>query len=222
MQRYSLFHDGSDQSWQATFLAFHVTARLGATLQVHLVGEESDSNSKVRETIAQQVAVGGRAAGITIETQHWPDFAMEQLEVLGAQDGLIAPFSLFPNIESILYSLEFINCPLWLISQSAESYVMAILAADIDPSKAMIDFARALSARLQSNLKGLTMADQLKMAEDTYPDVGWHEFLRPESVLLKALVTKVKANLLVISHSDLELAYELDRNLILHPSEQFA
>ena len=67
MQRFSLIHDGSEQGWQAAYLAFNISARFGAPLLALLV--KSDLPTSLLQKRAAQVRVGGNAAKLVIETK---------------------------------------------------------------------------------------------------------------------------------------------------------
>jgi hypothetical protein len=100
MQRFTLLHDGSDQGWQAAYLAFHIAAQLGAPLFALLVGSASDEKILARN--ASQVEVGGRAAGLVIKTRLVTEFSVDIVEEnVADSDGLFVPRRLIPDEERL-------------------------------------------------------------------------------------------------------------------------
>jgi len=105
MQRFTLIHNGSQQGWQAAYLAFHIAAQLGAPLLVWLV--DSATDKKVLAQRATQVEVGGRAAGVAIETRLVMEFPIRTLvENKSTVDGIFLPHQLIPNGETAARLLE--------------------------------------------------------------------------------------------------------------------
>jgi len=154
MQRFTLLHDGSDQGWHATYLAFHIAAQLGAPLSVLLVDPTTDQKILARR--AAQVEVGGRAAGLAIETRLVKNFSVSVvMENTSNIDGFFVPHRLVPNGKTVLGYLEALSCPIWIVAHEAKTHKMAVLVSDLTVDEKLISFTAALSLRLQQSLTGL-------------------------------------------------------------------
>ena len=154
MQRFTLLHDGNEQGWQATYLAFHFAAQLGAPLLVLLVDPTTDPKILARR--AAQVEVGGRAAGVVIESRFVTDFSETIVAAnVSDTDGLFLPRRLIPDGKTALRYLEALSCPIWVVSHEAKTYRMAVLVSDLTADEKLISFTAALSQRLQHPLIGL-------------------------------------------------------------------
>lgn len=159
MQRFTLIHDGSDQGWQAAYLAFHVAAQLGAPLLVLLV--DSTTDKKILARRATQIEVGGRAAGVAIGTRFVTDFSVHVvLENATDSDGLFVPHNLIPDGEAALRFLEALSCPIWVVSHEAKSHKLAVLVSDLVTDEKLISYTAVLSHRLQQALIGLIRKDE--------------------------------------------------------------
>ena len=120
MQKFTLLNDGSVQGWRATYLAFHVAAQLGAPLQALLINSNNDEETL--EQRAAHIEIGGRAAGVAIETRLLTDFSVDFLKGQPTViDGLFVPHRLVPNEVSAALFLEACSCPLWITSQEPEN-----------------------------------------------------------------------------------------------------
>ena len=217
MQRFTLLHDGSDQGWQAAYLAFHIAAQLGAPLFALLVGSASDEKILARN--ASQVEVGGRAAGLVIETRLVTEFSVDVVEEnVADSDGLFIPRRLIPNKETAVRFLEVLSCPLWIVSKEAEMNEMAVLVDGFIANKALITFTTALSHRLQQPLTGLARKDEFALATDTDKVISWLPLASFSPVEINATLNQLGASLLFLPVSKLSLVSELSTNCVVYPA----
>jgi hypothetical protein len=156
MQRFTLLHDGSDQAWRTVYLAFQVAAPLGAPLQVLLV-EPVDKEISIRN--AAQVEIGGRAAGVAVETVIAIDLSLDAMMVHVKEiDGLFLPRHLASDEKIVSRFLEAFSCPLWAISNDSRIRNPAVLVNDMKADAGLVQYATRLSMRLNLPLTGLARA----------------------------------------------------------------
>jgi hypothetical protein len=216
MQRFTLIHDGTSQAWQTTYLAFHIAARLGAPLQVLLadsmVGEEPPSQR------ATDIEVGGRAAGVVIESRLITDFAMETiLENTSVVDGLFIPRRLLPDDETVKRFLNALSCPLWIVSKETETRQMAVLVGDLSEEEDLVNYAGMLSRRLGGSLSGLLVGDTLPIIADDAMGLEWmllQDFSVPAVV---SAINYIQADLLFIHSSRASLIKESTCTCVVYP-----
>jgi hypothetical protein len=221
MQRFTLLHDGSDQGWQAAYLAFHIAAQLGAPLFALLVGSASDEKILARN--ASQVEVGGRAAGLVIKTRLVTEFSVDIVEEnVADSDGLFVPRRLIPDEETAARFLEASSCPLWIVSKEAEMHKMAVLVDDLAADKALITFTATLSNRLQQSLTGLVRKDEIALTSDTDESISWLPLEDFSPAEINATLNQLGAGLLFLPLSRLSLVHELSLNCVIYPAMQDA
>lgn len=223
MQQFSLLHNGSAQSWQAAYLAFHIAARLGAPLQVLLIG----SSKKDKVSLAQwaaQLETGGRAACVTIETRLLMDFSMDALkDSITSIDGLFAPDHFVPDGKTAELFLDEFSCPLWIVSQGANFREMAILVDNLIKDNHMIADIKILSHRLQQSLSGLIAEKNVAATpKNDSPTFTWI----PLSSLSRAnIISSLKTHdidLLFISAENAYMVNKLPCNCVIFPRKENA
>jgi len=214
MQRFTLLHDGSDQGWQATYLAFYIAVRFGAPLQVLHIDPRKNTKDLKRRAI--DVETGGNAAGVSVETQFLADAPQETVRnLVSSVDGFFLPQRLHSMIAP---TLKGFSCPVWVVSREPETHRMAVLVDDPSGDVKVIEFANSLSNRI-----GLPFT--ILMHEENYKDKfrqGWPEtsWLAVPDVSVTAIASVLKrldAGLLTLSVSNLDLAGILPCNCIVCP-----
>ncbi|MFZ0548366.1 MAG: hypothetical protein WAM60_23160 [Candidatus Promineifilaceae bacterium] len=217
MQRFTLFHDGSNQGWQVVYLAYHVAARLGASLLVLLVDPTIDN-----EMIAQraaQVEVGGRAAGLAIRSRLITDFTVEMVaKHASGSAGLFVPGRLIQVEKSADQLLEALSCPLWIVSEDSEIHKMALLVNDVVAEKGLIDYTTSLSNRLQEPLIGLVQEDKLATARAYDVTLPWWPLPDFSSDQIDALLNQLGYNILFLPISEINLVFDLSINCVVYPA----
>lgn len=217
MQRFTLIHDGSNQGWQAAYLAFHVASRLGAPLQALLVDSVTE-----KQTLAQratQIEVGGRAAGVVIETRLVGDFSLEVVsENAAGTDGLFIPARFIPDEKTVSQCLEALSCPLWIVSRTGEVRDIALLVNDLVADEGVIHYSNTLSYRLQEALTVIVGAgEQIPSKHDS--DLNWESipsFSLPE---IRTTLNHLKTKLLFLPASNAWVVNKLDCNCVVCPAE---
>jgi hypothetical protein len=217
MQRFTLLHDGSNQGWQAAYLAFHLSARLGAPLLVLLVEPAIDS-----EMIAQraaQVEIGGRAAGVVIKTRLVTDFSVDIVaENAALSDGLIVPRQLIRDEELAVRFLGALSCPLWVVSNESEMGNLAVLVRNPSTDKGLIDYSTSLSHRLQESLVGLARQDAVSSMRQFYTSLSWYQLPDFSLTLVASILDELGINIVFLPVSGVALAIELAVNCVVHTS----
>lgn len=221
MQRFTLIHDGSDQGWQTAYLAFHIAARLGAPLLVLLVNSAADKKTLIQRSA--QVKVGGRAAGLAIETRLVMEFSIDMvLANVSFMDGLFIPQHLIPNEETAERLLEALSCPLWIVSKDSEMYEMAVLADDFTADEKMISYATNLSHRIQQPLTGLIRENEFELTSDVDASITWIPLPNFSSMEVSTAMNQLSASLLFLPVSSFYLVKELSFTCIVCPMMQDA
>lgn len=220
MQRYNIIHDGSGQGWQATYLAFHVAARLGAPLQTFIIGSGEDKLTRTQW--ANQVEISGRAAGVATVSHHLPDLSVDTLrKYMSATDGLFLPAHLIPDREAVARFLEAVSCPLWIVSKVSEIpeiNEMAVLVDDPARDLPLINYTKALSHRLQQPLTGLIEESKLLLeSESETSTFRWKTFRPPTLAGILPILRELNTDLLFISVSNPSTLDELPCNLVICP-----
>jgi hypothetical protein len=215
MQRFTLIHDGSNQGWQAAYLAFRVAARLGAPLRV-LLGDSTDEEMLIQR--ATQVEIGGRAAGVVIRTRMVADFSLDILvENTSAIDGLFLPRRLVPDEETVARFLEALTCPLWIVSQGPEFNKMAVLVSDLVADEKLIHYTTILSHRLQQPLVGFVQEKELVSAAQSDVEFDWELLQNFSSRAINSTIDQLNIGLFFVSASKTSLINELTSNCIVFP-----
>jgi hypothetical protein len=221
IQRFTLVHDGSDQGWQAAYLAFHITAQLGASLLVLMVGSTTDE--KILAQKASQVEVGGRAAGVVIETRLVTKFSVDAVRENAADsDGLFVPRRLIPDEETAVRFLDALSCPLWIVSKESELHEMAVLVDDLAANETLITYTTALSRRLQQSLTGFVRRNELNLISGSDESLAWLPLADFSPTEINATLNQLGADLLFLPLARLSLVSELSMNCVVYPVMQDA
>jgi hypothetical protein len=218
MQKFTLLHDGSDQGWQATYLALHIAARLGAPLQVLHMDLGNDTGT-LNQRVAQ-VEISGHAAGVIIETGFLPDLSMDTLgKIVAARDGFFLPRRLISDGDIVSQFLDAYSCPLWIASQEPEIHRMAVLVNDPAEDTQLIEFTRSLSNRLGQSLTGLIQEEKYKSGlMHGSPDLKWLALPEISPGAITSVLERLDADLLVLSAANVHLAGNLPCNCIICPA----
>jgi hypothetical protein len=215
MQRFTLIHDGSDQGWQAAYLAFHVAARLGAPLQV-LLGDSTNKAALVQR--AAQVEIGGRAARVSIGTRLVADFSLNVLaESTSAIDGLFISRRLIPDGKTAVRYLEALSCPLWIVSQGAEIHRMAVLVSGLVADEKLIHYTTILSHRLQQSLTRLVQDKEFVSMSQSDLDLDWKPLPNFSSREIISIIDQLDIDLFFVSASKASLINDLTFNCVVFP-----
>jgi len=222
MQKFTLLHDGSVQGWQATYLAFHVAAQLGAPLQALLVGSNDDE--EILEQRATQIKTGARAAGVAIETRLLADFSVGFLkENITAIDGLFVPHRLTPDGETAARFLDALSCPLWIASKEPEIREMVVLVNDPIKDEKLISYTKVLAHRFQQSLKVFVQESKTSPTPKSETStLTWVSLPTLSIADVTSALTHLNAGLLFISSSNLFMTGRLPCNFVIHPEIQDA
>jgi len=222
MQKFTLLHDGSVNGWQATYLAFHVAAQLGAPLQVLLT--DSNNDEETLEQRVDHIETGGRAAGVVIETRLLTDFSMGTLkENITAIDGLFIPHRLIPDGKSAAPFLETFPCPLWIASKEPEIREMAVLVNDPIKDERLISFTKTLAQRFQQSLTGLFTEGKMNPASKSETSTfTWMPLPALSLANVTSALRQLNAGLFFISASNAFMAGGLPCNFVIYPGAQDA
>lgn len=217
MQRFTLIHDGSNQSWQAAYLAFQIAARLGAPLLALLVDTAADSKNLTQR--AAQVEVGGRAAELSIKIRFVTDPSVKALaDNAAGSNGLFIPRRIIPDGETASRFLEVLSCPVWIVSKNEELREMAVLVDDLDSNRSLIDFTTTLSSRIQLPLTGLIPSNQFAQIPKNGDPINW---LPLDDMSQQAIAIAIKgrnASLLFLPASNVSLLSKLSMNCVVFPA----
>jgi len=216
MQRFTLIHDGTKQGWQTAYLAFHIAALLGAPLLVLL--DDSTTDQKNLFERVSQVKVGGRAAGVAINTLLVKDFSVETMaENVIDSDGLFIPHPLVPDEKTAIALLDVLSCPLWVVSQGIEAHKMGVLVNDLAIDMKLVTFTISLSSRLQQPLIGLIHDKLFTSLPQTDGEIDW---IRLPDISLSEIVAVLEMNnidTLFLPASNASLVKDLTSNCVLYP-----
>lgn len=218
MQRFTLIHDGSKQGWQAAYLAFYVAAQLGAPLQVLMVSADSDKNMLAKR--AAQVEVGGHAAGVAIGTRLIGETSVDAVaEASGNTNGLFAPRRLIPDEKTARRFLEALSCPLWLVSKESETNGVTMLVDDPDAQEILVNYAAALSHRIQQPLIGLVLEGTFVRLPKTDTNFEWHPLPEFSIDALSTTLSQVNTSLFILPVSHFSFIDGLSLNCVIYPVE---
>lgn len=216
MQHFTVLQDDSQQGWQATYLAFHIASRLGAPLRALLT--ESSSDEKVRVQRAAQVEVGGRAAGVTVETRLITDFSVATVaENCSNTNGLFISHRLISDEKTAHRFLKVLSCPLWLVSMESAMDGMAVLIGDPTSDEALTHYAMTLSGRIQLPLTGLVYKNKISLISESNPAINWQALTELTSIEVTTTLKQVNASLLFLSIAHFSLTDELPINCVIYP-----
>jgi hypothetical protein len=217
MQRFTLLHDGSAQGWRTAYLALHVAARLGAPLQVLVLDTVED-----KETVAQrarQITIGGRAAGMTIETCIVPDFSPESLiSNIDVANGLFIPSHLLPDQQAAASLFAALSCPLWIVSEESETRKMAVLIEDLTDDGELISYAATLSQRMSQPLTGLVTGEGLPQSTWNGVDMDWMTLRDFSLPVMNSALHRLNADLLFLQLSRFSMIGGLNCTCVIYPS----
>lgn len=222
MQRFTLLHDGSVQGWQATYLAFHVAARLGAPLQVLHTDPSNDGAALDQRAI--QVETGGRAAGVAIETHLLSDYSMDTLKQhVTAIDGFFLPHRLLADGEAVSRFLTAFSCPLWTVSVESNLEEMAVLVNDPSQDAQLIAYSKMLAHRLQQSAMGFIVDDKLEsILKPELSDIRWILLPTFSQADIALALDQFQVDLLFISEAYALLVKNLHVNRVIYPGTQDA
>jgi hypothetical protein len=217
MQRFALIHDGSEQGWQAVYLAFHVAARLGAPLLALLVDLVENSEALTQRAI--EVDTGGRAAGISIESRIVADLSTAVvINEISDVNGLFVPARLVPDEETAARLLEALSCPLWIVSGDFETRMMAILVENPDKDKDLIAYAAMLAQRMSESLTGLFLNSGSDPSTWDGPELAWLPVSDFSPPVINAALDQLHSDLLLIQLSKFSLVSALNCTCVVyHP-----
>jgi hypothetical protein len=213
MLNFVLIHDGTELGWQTAYRAFHVAARLGASLQALVIDGELDADELVQ--YAAEIKIGGNAARINLTTQVVTEFTEQKLkEDIPTGDGLFLPWHLVSDEKTAARYLEALDSPLWVISTEAEINMMGVLIAGEGDNQQVANYATTLSNRLRKPLVGFSGMPE---PEDLDPEVEWVviEDFSPESFF--AALSEKEIDLLVIPASQIQLTSQTPVNCVIFP-----
>jgi hypothetical protein len=217
MERFTLVHDGSAQGWRTAYLTFHIAGRLGALLQVLLATSIADD--ELLSQTASQVEIGGRAAGVAIETHILPDPSVETIiENLGETTGLFLPSRLVPDMATAARLIGAAACPLWIVSEESTSRTMAVLVEDSFADEDLIAYAVRLAQRMTETLTGLLIGSSPAPADDSR--LTWIPLQDSSLPVVMAALDRLQADLLLLRLPLASLARELDCTCVIFPGSR--
>jgi hypothetical protein len=221
MQKYTLIHNGSDQGWKTVYLAFHVSAQLGAPLLVLILDPGANKESFSKK--AAEVKVGGHAAGVSIQTRLITELSMDIVtKIASDSNGLFVPADLIPDQQSASNFVRVISCPIWIISKDDELCEMAVLLDDPAMNETMINYAVSLSKRTKQSLTRLIHKDKPPSAPESNEPIAWLELSEFSKSEISTALTRLNASLLFLSESSLSYLFELSINSVVFPRAQNA
>lgn len=216
MQHFTVIHDGSDQGWQAAYLAFYISALLGAPLRALLTESSTDKKAHVQR--ATQVEVGARAAGVAVESRLITKFSVtDVVENSNNSDGLFVPRHLILDEETARRFLEALSCPLWLVSIESEMSGVAVLIGDPASDETLFRYATTLSNRIQLPLTGFVHNNEHPLISKSNPDIPWQVLSDWTPAEIAVALKQVKASLLFLSVSHFSLTDKLPINCVVYP-----
>ena len=217
MQRFTLLHDGSAQGWHATYLAFHIAARLGAPLQVLHV--KSEEETEALKDLAVHVATGAHAAGVDVETRLLADFSMDSLKKnITSVDGLFLPPRLLPDGKAASLFLEAFSCPLWVVPFEAQPLDLGVLVNDPLKESHLISYAKTLSNRLEQSFIAFVLDEQFDSTlRPELSGIKWKSLQEFSPSQINEALEQLKISLLLLPESNILLSKNLNCNLVIHP-----
>jgi len=222
MQRFTLLHDGSAQGWHATYLAFHIAARLGAPLQV--LHTKSEEEKETLKDIAAHVETGAHAAGVVIETHLLADFTMDTLKQnIPSIDGLFLPPRLLPDGESVSLFLEAFSCPLWVVPFEAQPTDVAVLVNDPLKDAYLISYAKALSNRLEEALIAFVLDEQFdSILKPELSGIKWKSLQEFSAQQINEALEQLHIGLLILPEITQVFSKNLGCTFIIHSNTKDA
>jgi len=220
MHRFTLLHDGSDQGWQATYLALHVATQLGAPLHVLHIDPLNQQSALAQR--AAQVETGGHAAGVSIATDFLADYSKETLARYPTKmDGCFLPRALVPDPESASLFLEAFHCPLWIVSVAAKNDAMTVLVDDPVADAHLISESKTFANRLHQTLTGFILDAKVEsMVASESSNLKWMSFPEFSAEGITAALNQLQADLLFTSITNLTLTAGLPVNCVFVPVPQ--
>jgi len=217
MQRFTLLHDGSTQGWHATYLAFHVTAQLGAPLQVLHI--KSDKEKETLTDRAGHLETGAHAAGVSVETRLLKDFEIETLkQQITSINGLFLPGRMLFDGTAVSRFLEAFSCPLWPVEIESRHDGLAVLVNDPQNDAHLISFAKNLSQRLEQPLVSLVLDKYFDFTlKPELSGLKWkslHDFSLPQ---ISKAIEELHIGLLLLPQRSFPLLKSLQCNFIIQP-----
>ena len=217
MQRFTLFHDGTEQGWRATYLALHVATHLGAPLQVLHIDPQKQQKALAQR--ATQVETGGYAAGVGITTDFLTDYSKDNLKRYATNiDGCFLPRPLIPDLESASPFLEVFNCPLWAASVEAKFNAMTVLVNDPVSESYLITETKTLASRLHQPLTGFILdakVESMNVSESA--NLKWMSFPEFSAEKITAALNQLQSDLLFTSPVNINLTGNLPVNSVFIP-----
>ena len=217
MHRFTLLHDGSDQGWQATYLALHVATHLGAPLHVLHIDPSNQQNALAQR--AAQVETGGHAAEVSITTDFLADYSKETLTRYSTNvDGFFLPRPLIPDAESASLFLEAFRCPLWTVSVEAKYNTMTVLVGDPALETHLIAESKTYANRLHQTLTGFILDAKVEaMVASESSNLKWMSFSEFNKEKLTQALGQLQADLLFTSITNFKLTADLPVNCVFVP-----
>jgi len=217
MQRFTLLHDGSEQGWQSAYLAFHIATQLGAPLSVLLVDGTDDKDALVKR--AAQIEIGGRAAGVAIETKMITGISIKVVVANSINsDGLFIPRSLTSDRLAARKLLQASSCPVWIVSKEAEMHGMAVLVDDPVVDDALIHYAAILSHRIQQPLTGLIREGELEKLNKSDTAIHWFPLPDFSPAGITTALNQLDIDLCFLPNSKISQIDELGINCVVIPT----
>lgn len=221
MQRFTLIHDGSEQGWQAAYLAFHIAVQLGAPLRVLMV--DSTIDKKILAQRATEVGVGGRAAGVAVETRLVTEFSVDVLtENTNAMDGIFIPKRFIPDGKTAEVFLEAVSCPIWIVSKGAERREMAVLVDNLAANQDLVNETQVLANRIKQPLTGIVREREFNLPSNSDSSINWIPLTEFSAEEIAATLSQIGTGLLVIPVSLAFLIDTLPINCVVFPVSQEA
>lgn len=215
MQQFTLIHDGSDQAWQAAYLAFHFASRLGAPLLALIVNSSGDNQIPAQN--AAQIEISGRAACVEIETHILKEYSMEYVAALSMDsDGIFIPRRLIASNRAAKRYLEALPCPLWIVSKGSEVHEMALLVNDYQADERLIQNTITLARRTELPLTGIIKTEEMIQTSENQAFITWISL--PDLSLEKItwVLKQQDINLLFVPVSALSIAVALSINCVIY------
>jgi hypothetical protein len=221
-QRLTVIHDGSGQGWQAVYVAFHVAARLHASLLAI-----SLANSNNRESSAERIlkmGVGARAAGLTLRTGTIHELTVEAIEAQARGSGaLLLPKDLFRAAGLVPALVEALACPVWLISREHEIRRLGVVLNGPASAGGALHYASTLAFRWNQPLICLTSEAGLSKYPRTIKsvDLKWKVLGDLSAPAIQQQVSEKHIDLVLFNTSQTLLSHEFARattaSLVLCP-----
>ena len=211
MLKFVLVHDGTDLGWQAAYRAFHVAARLGASLLAVVIDSRLNADDLVQA--AAEIKVGGNAARIILTTSVIAEFTEEKLvkQVIPG-DGLFLPRHLVPDEQTALRFLDRLGNPIWAIATQAEINRMGVFIPEQSTDLQAISYARLMANRMRKPLVGFS---NLARSDRADPGVEWVEVRDSSDQAVFDAVDENEIDLLIFLPSQVRLLNSLPINCVI-------